>query len=140
MDNFCVLESASFLQIGSTSKSSVNWQMHKYFTYLQETKIERADSWETMPNKYSIYQKKKEKKKKRTALLHLIQEQDCFFNRNVLNLFKVSGLCLVVFNDHNCTKLVHLPVKVRTAGQTWRLTFIVFSCLDSFYAVYRFCT
>lgn len=95
--------------------------------------MEHADSWETIlnNNEYSIYQKKeKRKKKKPTIPLHLIQEQDCFSNRNMLNHFKLSGLCHVVFNDHSCAKLVSLPAKVRTDGQTWSLTFIVFSCLD----------
>lgn len=126
-----MLQSVSFLQIGSTSKSPVNWQMPKYFTFCEKQKwIMLTYYWETIPNnnEYSIYQKRK--KKKPTTPVLLIQEQGCFFNRNVLNHFKLSGLCHVVFNDHSCTKLVSLPIKVRTDGQTWRLIFIVFSCLD----------
>lgn len=58
--------------------------------------------------------------------MHLIKEQSHFLNTTMLHHFKHSCLCLRMFNDHRCTKLVYLPVKVRTAGQAWRLTFVVF--------------
>lgn len=43
-------QSALFLQIGSSFKSPINWQIPKCFTYLQETKPEHANSWESLPN------------------------------------------------------------------------------------------
>jgi len=84
LDNFCISQSASFLQIGSLFKSPVNWQIPKYFTYLQETKKEHVDFWESVPNnnKYSI-KKKKKKKKERKNPQHSNSRPGLFFSTQI---------------------------------------------------------